>query len=318
MGKLSTGILILSMVLACACVNDEPVIQQEPEAKQAIPENGAFSAELNGRQIHYEVHGRGPACMVLPVSWGLSHGGMRGMLKGLEEHLTMIYFDPRGMGRSAPIESDEDMSIAAVREDCNALLQHLGIEKVILLGWSNSGMNAMVYAAEHPEQVDKLILLHTMHYMSPEQEAEMLEKYADDLRGLADLMQMEGSDEEKDAAWRTFFIEQWVPKMVYDKETFLGPIAEILNSADLSFKHNYYQQTVDMVDFDGREDCARITAPTLIITGAHDLITVEMAETLRDAIAGSKLVVLEKSGHFGPIEEPEKFVKAVLDFLEIQ
>ena len=307
------------LALAAACADQEPAVPEDTEEpEQAINENGAFSAELNGHLIHYELHGQGPHCMVLPVSWGLSHDGMRGMLKGLEEHLTMIYFDPRGMGRSGGIASDGDMSIAAVREDCRALLGHLGIERVILLGWSNSGMNAMVYAAEHPEQVERLILLHTLHYLPPEENAKMEVRFADDIQALGEMFRMEGSDEEKDAAWRTFFVERWVPLMIYDDEAHQAAIAEIFNKADLSFKHNYYQQTVDMVDFDGRDACARIAAPTLIIAGAGDIYTAEVSATLGEAIAGSTFVLLEQSGHFGPIEEPEKFMSAVLDFLEIR
>lgn len=316
MKKKSFGIFLTLFLLLSACGGEEPAA--EPEAETAALVNGAFSAELNGFEIHYEVHGAGPVCMVLPVSWGQSHEGMRGSLKGLEDHLTMVYFDPRGMGQSGEIETDADMSIAAVREDCRALLAHLGLESVILLGWSNSGTNAMVYAAEHPEQVEKLILMHTLHYMTPAQEAEFAEQFADDVQALGELMQMEGSDEEKDAAWRSFFVERWLPLMVYNHDAHLGQIVEVLDNTDLSFKHNFYEQTVDMVDFDGREACAQIKAPTLIIAGAHDIYTVEMLETLRDAIAGSTMVVMEESGHFSCIEEPEKFRSAVLEFLAIE
>lgn len=41
------------------------------------------------------------------------------------------------------------------------------------------------------------------------------------------------------------------------------------------------------------------------------------AEELRDGIPGAKLVVLERSGHFAPLEEPEAFREAVFDFLGI-
>jgi len=78
-------------------------------------ENGMFSARLNGFEIQYEVRGSGPVCMVMPVSWGMGHEGMRGFLRGLEDHLTMVYFDPRGVGGSEEVRTDEDRSMARWR-----------------------------------------------------------------------------------------------------------------------------------------------------------------------------------------------------------
>ncbi|GMR23407.1 MAG: hypothetical protein BMS9Abin37_1832 [Acidobacteriota bacterium] len=63
-------------------------------------ETGSFTAELNGFAIHYEVRGSGPVLMTVPNSWGLSLEGLRGLFRPLEKHLTMVYFDPRGMGDS--------------------------------------------------------------------------------------------------------------------------------------------------------------------------------------------------------------------------
>ena len=42
-------------------------------------ENGSFTAELNGFNIHYEVHGSGPVVMVVPNSWGFDVAGLRGV-----------------------------------------------------------------------------------------------------------------------------------------------------------------------------------------------------------------------------------------------
>jgi len=58
-----------------------------------------------------------------------------------------------------------------------------------------------------------------------------------------------------------------------------------------------------------------ISVPSLIVHGSKDLIRMKKAEELRNGIPDSTLVVLEESGHFSPIEQPEAFRKAVLDFL---
>jgi pimeloyl-ACP methyl ester carboxylesterase len=112
--------------------------------------NGSFTADVNGHSIHYEVHGKGPVLMTLPNSWGLTLQALRAMYRPLERRLTLVYFDPRGMGGSGPARTDADRGMAAVREDFDALRRHLRLEKVNAIGWSNGAMNLLLLASERP------------------------------------------------------------------------------------------------------------------------------------------------------------------------
>ena len=59
-----------------------------------------------------------------------------------------------------------------------------------------------------------------------------------------------------------------------------------------------------------------ISAPTLILVGAEDAITpVADSEKMHQAIAGSRLVVVENAGHVSNLERTEKFNQALVDFL---
>ena len=65
-------------------------------------------------------------------------------------------------------------------------------------------------------------------------------------------------------------------------------------------------------DFDVRAELGSITAPTVVLTGRHDFICgPRWAKMLHAGIPGSRLVILEDSGHFAQIEEPDAFVAAV-------
>ena len=123
-------------------------------------ETGSFTAELNGFAIHYEVHGSGPVLMTVPNSWGLSLEGLRALYRPLEQHMTMVYFDPRGMGGSEAAREETDLGAAAVREDFHALREHLGLERVHAIGWSNGASNLMLLASEHPDTIDAAVFLH--------------------------------------------------------------------------------------------------------------------------------------------------------------
>ena len=68
--------------------------------------------------------------------------------------------------------------------------------------------------------------------------------------------------------------------------------------------------------FDATEQLADITARALVIAGAHDLLPPDRVRELHDGIADSRFAVFENSGHFAPIEEPERFESLVLEFLE--
>ena len=142
-----------------------------------VAENGSFTAELNGFSIHYEVHGQGPVVMTLPNSWGLSLGGLRALYRSLEDTLTIVYFDPRGMGESAPIKEDSDMSMAAVRADFDALRRHLGLEKVNALGWSNGATNLILLASEKPDTLSTAVFLHGSASHGPEDMKGFAERY---------------------------------------------------------------------------------------------------------------------------------------------
>jgi pimeloyl-ACP methyl ester carboxylesterase len=67
---------------------------------------------------------------------------------------------------------------------------------------------------------------------------------------------------------------------------------------------------------DLRPELAALAAPTLVITGRHDwLFPPKWAQVTADAIASARVVVLEKSGHFAHVEEPEVFAAAVAAFV---
>jgi pimeloyl-ACP methyl ester carboxylesterase len=75
--------------------------------------------------------------------------------------------------------------------------------------------------------------------------------------------------------------------------------------------------SIDGAEIEG--DCARVSMPTLVITGEGHLDHVVPAEGTSDytrAIEGARLETLPRSGHFGCITRPEAFTRIVHRFLE--
>ena len=68
-------------------------------------------------------------------------------------------------------------------------------------------------------------------------------------------------------------------------------------------------------NYDLRDSLAKIQTPILILQGRQDPLDLGMAGATRDVIPNAKLVVVERSGHFGWLEQPEFYSKTLLEFL---
>ena len=284
----------------------------------AGPDNGSFTVELNGREIHYSIRGKGPACMVLTNSWGLSQQGLHGLFAGLEDHFTMIYFDTRGMGGSGPVKEDADYSMAAVREDFDALRGHLQLDKVRVIGWSNGAMNLMVYAAEHSDHIEAAVFMHgvanitaqDIEYLQRERGAhfQKLGKFQ------GELFAGQQPDDEKNEQLKSFIIQEWFPELFADPEKGRARLPELYGNTQFSWRHMRYQNTVDMAGFDALPGLSKVNCRALVIAGRHDVLPPEKVGEAHRAIPNALFVVFEKSGHFSPIEEPGRFLKVICQF----
>ena len=278
----------------------------------------AFAAELNSFRIHYEVHGQGPVLMTLPNSWGLSFEGLRAMYRPLEERLTLVYFDPRGMGGSGPVREESDRGMAAVRVDFQALRRHLGLEKVAVIGWSNGAMNLIDLAHEHPQSLSAAIFVHGVASFTAEDSRtvqaghpELTRRYTAFLKEVDDPGK---TPEEKTRLLRQMWLEEYFPMTCADPDAMRPRIAEVFTDAQLSWAHVEHTNREAGV-FDARDKLPAIPVRSLVIAGAHDLLPPERVKALADGLPSATLRVFARSGHFAPVEEAEVFKAAVYDFL---
>ncbi len=311
------GATLALTLLAAGCATDAP-----EEAAAAVAtglENGSFTATLNGHEIHYEVHGSGPVLMTLPNSWGLTHQGLRALYEPLEAHLTMVHFDPRGMGGSGPVVEDTDMSLGAVRDDFDALRQHLGLERVNAIGWSNGATNLIFLASERPEILESAIFLHGVSRATAADFAGFAEEYPEWAAASAELQQYmareDVTEEQKTERFRRFNLEEAFPYLFADPQAGREMLARAWADVGFSVRHGTYAQQ-ELGLFDLTEEIAAITARSLVMAGAHDLLPAERAEEISAGVADGELVVFESSGHFAPLEEPEAFAAAVVGLLD--
>ena len=118
---------------------------------------GAY-ANVNGINLYYETHGSGRPLVLL--HGGLGSGEMLGpALERLAEGHRVIAVDLQGHGRTADV--DRPLSVVTMGDDIAALIEHLGLGQVDLVGYSLGGGVAFQCAANHPELVRRLVMVST-------------------------------------------------------------------------------------------------------------------------------------------------------------
>jgi pimeloyl-ACP methyl ester carboxylesterase len=111
-------------------------------------------AEVNGIRLYYETHGAGRPMILL--HGGLGSGEMFGpTLPVLAERHQVVLVDLQGHGRTADIDRPIDIRLMA--DDIAALIDHLGLQKPDIVGYSLGGGVAFFTAVKYPEKVGKLV-----------------------------------------------------------------------------------------------------------------------------------------------------------------
>ena len=119
-----------------------------------------MTVSVDGAELYGTVHGSGPACLVLSAIGTAPYE--RQMAPPLLDHLTMVYVDLRGGGRSTGRASD--LTFDRVAEDVDAIRGVLGVDRIAVLGHSILGMLALECARRLPERVSHVITVGTPPY----------------------------------------------------------------------------------------------------------------------------------------------------------
>jgi proline iminopeptidase len=279
---------------------------------------GTHTIDVDGIAQRYHVAGTGPVCVVHSGGPGIDWESTRMPL--LEESLTVVYVEPIGTGESGRLSDPADYHLDNYVRFLHAVVEHLDVPGLSLLGHSHGGFVAQRYVLDHPDRITGLVLYDSSPVTGPEfwgAAIGNIQRFAErhpDRPEAADIVAAFGSphdqlnDEEFTAVLRTvlpaYFADYW------GREAEFLPLRNGLRAWQVPTRGQ------EPVPFDVRETLHDITVPTLIVVGTHDFICgPTWADMLRQGIAGSELVVLADSGHLGHIEQPDLFGSVVTEFV---
>lgn len=258
----------------------------------------------------------GPAPL-LCVNGGMlySHALLWPALAPFAERRQVILYDQRGRGASQAPPAVRSSRIEHDAGDIPALREALGIGRWDLLGHSWGGGIAMLAAARDPLGVRRLVLVDSvgatgdwLPALHPAALARLRGAQHEALEAL-DPATLQAGDpvlqgEYGRALYPAWFADRDLATM------FAPPRHESASGAAVAAR-------LRKDGYDWREPIAGITASTLVVHGAQDLLPVRVATELSTLISGARLVLIEDSGHMPFWEQPAEFFSAVTGFLDL-
>lgn len=301
------------------------LIVTNPQSGLAQVDSGYINSDRG--EIFYRSAGTGQPIIFLNGGPGVSSAPYQDIFTKLNGLGKVVLFDQRGTGRSRGFKlNKKTISIEQMVEDLEKLRQHLGYEKIDLIGQSFGGTYALAYLAKYPQHVDHMVVISSSglgketawrfreysegknSYLSPER-LESMQRMLDKYRKEHELPSMVDAKSAYRSRARSYVHhDRNLPAAIH----WLGTL------------HKYDQPTVRKLLIQSlrktnlKEALATVKNNVLILHGQADFIDVRVARQTKDILQNSTLIVLEESGHMMWLDQPDKVQGAIRDFLSTQ
>jgi pimeloyl-ACP methyl ester carboxylesterase len=226
----------------------------------------------DGVRLYYEVYGTGEPLLLVHGNGG-SIADLSAQISYFRKRYKVIAMDSRDQGRSG--DSSSNITYEKMTDDLAALLDHLKVGPVNVLGWSDGGIEALLLGIRHPQKVKKIAAMAAN--LNPSDEA--LEP---EIIGLVKSMvsDMPASQRETPEGRREIKVT-----------------AMMLSEPNIELK-----------------ELQSIKAPTLILAADHDAIRVKHTVDIYLHVPNSQLVIFPGATHMIPFDDPMLFNSTVERF----
>jgi pimeloyl-ACP methyl ester carboxylesterase len=276
-------IFLLSLMILVSCntqKENKPDYGSNPAAGNYV--------DVNNIRVYYETYGEGEPLLLLHGNSG-SISNFMYQIPELSKQFKVIAVDSRAQGRST--DSDQEITYALMASDMSELIDKLYLGKVNVVGWSDGGNIGLELAYAHPEKVLKVVTIGANYsnenWMAPPDSVVM---DADDplILKATEMMKRFANEMEK----------------LSPDPTKLPVIKKKLE--DLMVNNPKFTP----------EQLRTIKVPFLIISGDHDIITLEHTISLYNNLPEAELFIVPHASHLVPYENPELVNSEIIKFLK--
>jgi proline iminopeptidase len=318
-------------LLLCAACSASHAAPGTLRAGELPRDREGYVLGAEGLRLFYRVEGAGAdTVVVLHGGPGLNLEGLRPDLEPLARRHTVIYFDQRGSGHS-DMPDTLRLTVDLMVKDLEAIRHAFRMDRMTLLGHSWGGGYAVLYAAEYPEHVGRMILVGPV----PPRPGAYLEQYDSGLaarRDRAETAQQAVSDSIQKVA------EDPYPACRVSIRIFLRGVAATPETAsrikgDLCAATptnlrlegvlrgrvwGSIWDTAAVEGYDWRPLARHVSVPTLVVHGDEDPLPLAGSEEWARVLPQARLVVISHAGHYSHAEQPAQFFRVVEAFLSTQ
>lgn len=252
---------------------------------------------VDATDLYYEEAGSGPPVLLIH-GLGSSTRDWEYQVPALAQEYRVITFDVRGHGRSGKPPGPYGVPLFA--RDAVALLRALNAAPAHVVGLSMGGMIAFQMAVDAPECVNSLVIANSgpsMILQKLSQRAMIRFRFAVvrlfGMKALGRMVATPVFPKPGQEALRRRFIDRLASN---DPRCYLDSLRGIIGWSVAG-------RTAD------------ISCPVLVIASDQDYTPVQWKREYAAAIPGAEVAVLEDSRHVAPLDQPDRFNRAVLEFL---
>ncbi len=249
----------------------------------------------------FEDMGTGPV-VVLVHGLGLNRECWDWTIPALSDRYRIIRYDLYGHGESA--NPPETPSLTLFARQLAELMDHLGIDRAAIAGFSLGGMIARRFAQDYPARAAALAILHSPHQRDPDAQAAILAR--------VEQARKDGPAATVEAAldrWFTADYRTATPAM-------MDRVRGWVLANDIEVYHTIYRVLAEGVGEIVTPDPA-LSLPVLVLTGDADYGNgPEMTHAIAAEIVGAEAVILPGLRHMALVEDPEAVNGSLRAFLD--
>jgi pimeloyl-ACP methyl ester carboxylesterase len=267
-------------------------------------EDSMPKVKANDITINYDRQGSGEPLILIPYL-AADNACYAFQVADYAKRFTCISIDPRGAGETDKPAGTYSTELFA--DDVAAFMAAIGVEKAHVSGLSLGAATGLWLASKYPERV-KSLSLHSCWTRTDPFLKVVVEGWQTIAKGLGNVTEM---------IIQGIFPWCFTPELYAAKPDYIDQLAAFVRGRPQQPLDSFLRQSNAVIAHDALAQLGRISAPTQITFGRHDMATsTRFAEPLKSGIKNSELAVFETCAHAPIYESVAEFNEKTLSFLD--